>query len=183
MWFTETPWPPIFIFLTLATVLVLIWFSRKQVLPLAGAGVLVLLCIATYLFERSWITDSERVEANIFGLTRAFQQKDLDKTLSYFSPHADKQRAQVRMAMSMVDVSDDLDVKDLSVDLVAARSRAVSWFRANATVSVTGMGNVGFKPSRWEVVWQREGDDWKIIEVDRMDVLQDKKIGILDRVR
>lgn len=180
MWFTETPWPPIVIFSIVAAVLVAVWSAQKRAWPLIGAATLVVLCVLTYVFERFYVTDGERVEADVLGLAHAFQHKDLEKTLSYFSPQAVKLRAEIENAMYFVTVENDLDIKDMSVTLVSAGSQAVSRFRANATVSVKGFGNVGFKPSRWDVTWQREGGDWKIVKVERLDVLQDKKIGILD---
>lgn len=180
MWFTETPWPPIFVFGVMAAVLVAVWSAQKRAWPLMGAVALVVLCVLTFVFERFYITDAERVEENILGVAHAFQRKDLEKTLSYFSLQADSLRANVENAMLFVTVENDLDVKDMSVSLVSAGSQAVSRFRANATVSVKGFGNVGFKPSRFEVTWRREGGDWKIVQVDRLDILQDKKIGLLD---
>ena len=83
--------------------------------------------------------------------------------------------------MALVDVGPDLDIKDVSVTLTAGNSQAAARFRANATVNVAQFGNQGFKPSRWLVQWQKEAGVWKIVEVQRMHLIKDEPMGILDR--
>ena len=69
------------------------------------------------------------------------------------------------------------DIKDVQVTLLADETRASTRFRANGTVSFEKT-NAGHQPSRWELKWQREGSDWKIIEVHRLHPLKDEELGM-----
>lgn len=181
MWFTETPWPPIFIFGAVACVLLSLWWTRRKQSYLGAVIILLVAAVATFFVERAIVSDREQIEQNVLDLTAAFQREDLDATLSHFSALADELRAIVTKAMELVDVQHDLDVKDVQVTMVAQGSQGISIFRANATVSVPSMSFTGHQPSRWKLTWQREGGEWKIVEVIRMDPIQDKELGILDR--
>ena len=69
-----------------------------------------------------------------------------------------------------VSVESDIRVTDVSVQLTNEDSRAITHFRANATVSASGVGG-GYHPSRWELTWQKEGDEWKITRTKYLNVM------------
>jgi hypothetical protein len=60
-------------------------------------------------------------------------------------------------------------------------SRAVSLFRANGVVAVKGLGAQQQMASRWQVTWQKEGNDWKIVEVVRLHPYKDESMQILEQ--
>lgn len=180
MWFTETPWPPVVLALVGAAFLLVAWSSRGQTKFLVGAVLLVLLCVVIYVVEGQIVTDAERVEASVHELCHAFQRKD-EATYDYISQTAPEIKVALMGAMALVRVQDDLSVTDVSVEMLAQNSRALSHFRANATIDVVGYGNVGRQPSRWELTWQREDDEWKVIRVTRLHPITGEEMGLLER--
>lgn len=185
MWFTENPWPPIVILIALAAVLVGLWTSQRRALWLVAAAVAVAGCFAIYFVERQIVTEPERIAQHVFDMTSAFRQKDEKKTLSYFSKQAPELHDLVVNGIKMIDVDDDLSIKDMSVRLISGGSQALSHFRANATVHVGGAGSPfggfgGKGISRWELRWQKEGGDWKVVEVTRLSPTKDERMPPLD---
>lgn len=180
MWFTENPWPPVIILALIACGMVAAWSSQKRAAWLAGAVVLLIGCVGIFVLEEAIVTEGERVEANVRDLAWSFQKKDRDKVLGFFSPQAADLRGVIKEALDSVDVKDDLDIKDMEVRVYGGGAQALSHFRANATVSWKGL-NVGHQPSRWELTWQKEGDDWKILDVQRLNPIKNEKMRVFEQ--
>ncbi len=178
-WFTENPWPPIILLVIAAGGMLAIWSSQKRGIWLLGTVTAIAAAVAVFLVARAIITEAERVEQKVHAVAEAFERKDKDATLAYFSVQRPKLRALVVQALEWVDLPNGVDIKDMSVRLTNENTRAVARFRANGTVSFKQMGSQ-HAPSRWEVTWQKEAGDWKIIAVDRLHTLKDEKVGIFD---
>ena len=178
-WFTENPWPPIFFLGIVACILLAVWSSQKRAIWLASALAVVACALTVFFVERAIITESERVERNIFELKTAFEHKDKTRTLSFFSLQAPEAREKVEQALEWVDLPDGVDIKDMDVRMSNENTRAVARFRANGTVSFRGLGT-HHAPSRWEVTWQKEGNDWKIVDVVRLNPFKDEPMGIFE---
>jgi ketosteroid isomerase-like protein len=178
-WFTETPWPLIVILGIAACACLAVWTSQKRGIWLIAVAILAADAVAVFVIEKSVVTEAERVEQQVFDLTGAFQRKDRDRVLSFFSLQAPELRKMANDALDLVDFPNGIDVKDVSVRMSNENTRAVSHFRANGTVSVKGFAQ--YSASRWEVTWQKEGNDWKIVEVIRLDPVKDEKMQILER--
>lgn len=177
--FTENPWPLIIPCLIIAAGLFLVWRERLQKKWLLGAIAAATLALTAFVTDRLVVTDGERLEQNIRDLVAAFQHKDRDRTLSFFSPREVLLKQLVETALNAVDVHDDLDIKDVQVTLLAGATRASTRFRANGTASYQKT-NVGHQPSRWDLKWQREGNDWKIVEVHRLHPLKDEELSMFE---
>jgi hypothetical protein len=180
MWLTENPWPPMVLLGLVAAALAWVWVARRRGAMLIGAIAALLGCVAVYYIERAIVTDAERLEADLYRLVSAFQHKDREGTLSMISQQAPEWRTMAAVAIDLVDVRDDLDVKDVSVKIYGENSQALTHFRANGTFSYRGQGT-GHYPSRWELRWQREGADWKVVEVTRLNPLREEKLAIFDQ--
>ena len=126
---------------------------------LAGAG-------GIFLADRLIITEPKRVEAGVYGLAKAFQAADIERCMEFFSPRDKADRQLVAQAAGMVEIEGPIRITDLSIDMSSAQSRAVATFRASATAKFQGHSDRGH--TRWELTWQREGTDWKIIRVRRL---------------
>ena len=174
-WFTETPWPPIFVLAIVAVACVAAWASQKRAVWLVAALTTVVAAVAVFLIERWVVTDAERVEQSVHALAAAFQRKDREATLAFFSLQAPELRTLVGQALDWVDLPNGVNIKDLRVRTSNENTRAVSDFHANGVVSFQGMG-AKFAPSRWSVTWQKEGTGWKIIEVQRLNPVKDEKM-------
>ena len=198
MWFTETPWPPIFILAVIAACLAAAFSATQRSVYLAGILVLALLGGGIYFIEKQIVTEAERVEAAIYGVTDAFQDRDVERTVSYFSDNAAlpddrlppflrfvarnvSLRTVVAGAVSTIQVEDDLRITDVSVETSNNDSLAKSHFRANGSFIVPGAGNVGHQPTRWEFRWRQEAGEWRIIDVQRLDPINGEPMGVFER--
>lgn len=176
MWFVETPWPPVIILATLAVGFLGLG-QRRGVFLVTGLCLLGL-CGAVIGLEMLLVSDRERVEQNVVGVAKAFQRGDKTATNEYVSKQAPELNKMVDQAFEMVEVT-DLHIRDMSVDLVSQGTRAVSRFRANGTINVKafGMSHTQNAATKWDVTWQKEGDDWKIIRIQRLDPLKNEPLG------
>lgn len=173
--FTENPWPLIVPCLIAAVGLFVVWNQQRRKGLLIGAAAAIALALTAVVVDHFVVTTAEHLEQNIRDLTAAFQRKDRDRTLSYFSQREVVLKLLVETALASVEVHRDLDVKDVQVTLLAGETLAKTRFRANGTVSYQ-QTNAGHQPSRWELKWQREGNDWKIIEVHRLHPMKDEEL-------
>ncbi len=169
MWFTETPWPPILVLAAIAAGFGAALISTQNVKHLLPILLLAALAVGVYVIEEQIVTERERVETSIYEVAAAFQQKDLGGTLRHFSEQSIRLRGMATGAVLGIDVQEDLRITDVSVTMSNSESRAQSHFRANGSFNVMGFGDVGHQPTRWNVDWQKEGGEWRIIEVERLD--------------
>jgi hypothetical protein len=178
---TENPWPAMIVLLCVAIVCLVQWTAKRRRIDLILAASCLLLGIGCYALDVFVETPREKIMQNIYDLTSAFQAQDVDKTISYFSPQA-PERIVIQSMLSKVKVHNDLRVTDLSVTFKAANSLAISHFRANASVSAT-IGtlttDIPYQPSRWELDWQREAGEWKIVKVHRLNPVTGKEIAFM----
>src|SRR5438067_2019611 len=112
-WFTENPWPLMIILAIAAIACLAAWASQKRGLWLVAGMLAVVGMGAVYLIERSVVTEAERVGQNVHALAAAFQRKDRDGTLSFFSLQAPELRVQVEQALDWVDLPNGIDIKDM----------------------------------------------------------------------
>jgi hypothetical protein len=178
---TENPWPAMIVLVCVAIVCFARWIARRESTQLIIGIVCIALGLGCILLDVFVETPGERVAQNIYDLTSAFQQQDKQKTLSFFSPRA-KERMLIELALDKVHIGSDLRISDVSVTFKAANSLAISHFRANASVSVNMppfAGDLGFHPSRWELEWEREAGEWKIIKVHRLHPITGKEMAFM----
>ncbi|HET6328982.1 MAG TPA: nuclear transport factor 2 family protein [Planctomycetaceae bacterium] len=166
MWFTETPWPPFLICSVVAAAFFAQWYLQRQPKQLYIALVVLALGGLVIVVERLIVTESERVENNVYALAHAFESGDAARCGEFFSPHDEQDKAIVQGAARTVHIVGSIRVTDLSVQLTSAESRATSTFRASATANFNSQEIHG--ATRWELSWQREGGEWKIIRIRRL---------------
>lgn len=181
MWPTENPWPAMIALVCVAIIFGARFFTRQNTSSLIGVVVCLLLAGGCYLLDQFVLTPGEQIIQNVYDLSAAVQRQDVPKALSYFSNQA-RERDLIKLALRQVKVKDDLRISDTSVTFKGAGSVAVSHFRANASLTVDMVGvnaDISYHPSRWEVDWQREGNDWKIIQIHRLHPITGKEVGFL----
>ena len=181
MWFTETAWPPIIILMMSAAVMLALWSTSRRALNLIAAALLLVCCGVVYVIEQQIITERERVEVAIHDMAAAFEAADTGATLEFISPRAFDLRLAVQVAIDVLEirVQDDLRITDIDIEMLNEQSRAKAHFRANGTFHVGEYGDVGHQPTRWNVTWQKEGGDWKVIDVERLDPVRGDPISLL----
>lgn len=177
MWFTESAWQPMALCGVFAIGFAAAWYQNRRMLWLAGILVSLLLIPGVWLLEQQIVTERERVEQRILDVTTAFKQQDVPTLLSCFAVNNLADRALATGVVAIVQVHDDLQIRDVSVTLTSGGNRAISRFRANGTFELRTYR--GYHPSRWEVVWEKIANEWKIIRVTRLDPVTGESMGIM----
>jgi len=184
MWFTETPWPPAVLCACLCTMAVVVWQQRKRRRFLYGAVLFAVLGALAFVVDAWVVTSAERVEEAVYALiaavrddSRQFDLKsplpsDRDiKTLQFISTHAIAIRSLVRRGLQLVRIDDEPRVSDVQITMKANGSRAIAHFRVNATFSSSLVTAPTYKPTRWELTWQPEGNEWRVVRVQRLNFI------------
>ncbi len=189
MWFTENPWPPIGICAAVFAVFLIRWnLHRKQ-----SDFYVMLACVAAaltiFVVERLVVTEREQVEQTLRDLVWTFENeanlygpgthlpKNVElKTLSFISSKAPQLQLLALKGLELVRVEGNIRVTDVHVEMKANNTRALVHFRANGTF-VLPDGSRYYRPTRWLVTWQKEGGQWKIIHVTRLNVVTGKPLG------
>lgn len=181
MWFTETPWPPILMICVIGVLLFLGWLSQRKTGYLAGLALCVALSGFVFVLEQQIVTESERVEQRLMDFAVVFQRDSLQRgllnaivgggaepeSMKFLMKDAKDVRQMTEQALNMVDVQDDVRISDVHTKLSNNNSRAITQFRASASVTVSGY-NAARQPTRWELTWGKEGDEWKILRATRL---------------
>ena len=163
-----------------AFVFLVMWSSNRRGLHLVLAGVFALICCSLYFVERAIVTEGERLQQRVRLLCEDFRKKDA-RTLNYFSKSRPDLMVLVQTAMAMVTIQSDFRLSDFQTTLTNENSRATVHFRANATIGVQGIGDVGYQPARLILAFQKEGGEWKIVDIERLNPINGKKMSPLDQ--
>jgi hypothetical protein len=181
MWPSENPWPVIFLCVSGAVGLMICWSQFRRRGLLVGAAAAVLLALIAWIYDLQVVTDTEQIRQNVYNITRAFQKRDLDATISYVSPAAKELRLIIGSAFNMVEVHDDMRVTDVRVEVLSNGERAKSRFRVNATITTHAMTQR--ISSLWEARWQPEEGTWKMIDILQFDPLNGEQLHYVDALR
>lgn len=179
MWFTENPWPPMLLCGIGMLIGLGMWASSQRVLHLGMALFSLILAGVFFYVEQIIVTPAEVVEQHVVQLCDEFRRRQ-PTALDYFSPTVPELRQMAAGAMELVTISDDLSVTDFKTTITNQGSRAQCHFRANATISLTGAGNVGRQPARFLLTWAREGNEWRIVAVKRLNPVNGSDMGVMD---
>ncbi len=179
MWFTENPWPPIVISALIALVFLGMWNSNRRGLHLVIALGFIGLCFVLYPLERSIITEGERVQLRVEQLCYDFRDKK--DIRGYVSDTREDLKTLFEEAGQLITIQSDLRLSDFSTRLLNEGQRATVHFRANATVRIRDAGDVGYQPARLILTLEREKGEWKIIEVERLNPINGKRMGTLEQ--
>ena len=181
MWFTETSSTPIVLCATAGAICAANWFRTQQTNWLTRLIICVVAIVGIFIVERMIVTEGEQIELNIHSMVHAFQRQDRKLTHSFISekPQAQWIHELVNKGFEWVEVGDDVRITDVSLNVDG--HSAESTFRANASLVLkTGshQGSVGHQPSRWRMGWEKQNGEWKIIAVQRLHVLEEKKLNL-----
>lgn len=181
MWFTETPWPPIVGLCVIGVLLFLGWLSQRKLAFLAGVALCLALSGIVFVVEQQIVTPRERVEQTLLDFAAAFQRDSMQQgvlnalvpgpqpeSLRYISASADQTRGMALAALNFVDLPEPARISDVRTTMSNNDSRAITQFRASATVRAGGYADGVHHPSRWELTWQREKEEWKILRATRL---------------
>ncbi len=174
MWITETAIPPMIICSVLAVILFIRWHLKRQTKYMAGCLLMLGLLVGFYFLELRIVTERERVETDLYGLVDAFQKKEAETTLSYFSQQAHGLRMLVQTALNLLTIEGELRITDIETELKAQDSIATTHFRANGAATFQGFS--GRHPTRWELTWQKIGGEWKVTKARRLNPITGEEL-------
>ena len=148
-------------------------------LLVAGAG---------WFLDDAVVTDRERLQTQLEGLVVDFAGEDVDGVLSRFAPTAIPLRLLARAAIKLVSIEEGYRLTDTSVRFTgeAANGRpdaATQHFRLNGKFSVGTFGEVGQRPTRWELDWVRDGDRWLITQLRELDPISGEQLDRYKKLR
>lgn len=181
MWFTENPWPGVVIFLVLGG-----WFLVRALQTglakhWALAGVCAVAAIGVYVVEDWIVTPAEEIEARVGELLQACKAGEVLPVISFISDSNRNLQVMVGTGMALAKIHDDVRLTDMHVRMVANNTRGISHFRANGTISVNQQAISTHVSTRWEVTWQKEADEWKIVSIKRLNPLNGEEMQMLER--
>lgn len=172
----DNPWPVVLVLMCVVIGFGFQWISSRSRSSLSITLIAIGLAIACFAWSQFVETPTKAVVRQLRDMARAFQNHDVAKTKSYFSNQA-KLPEDVDSVMALVHVHGDIRLTDISVTFQQANTVAVCHFRANALFSLGATGTPQHFPTRWELDWQREGNEWKIVEVRRLHLMNGKEVG------
>ncbi len=180
-WVTETWVPAAFVLVSLAIVLgAMATSTGRGTYALAAGGCLLAVGLA-YLADLYVVTPSEEVVERTHSLADAYVDEERERFFDHLAADALVLRGKALLAFEAVEVDDDLRITDVSVTMADDEQSARIHFRANATINVATQGSVGYHPSRWHLDWERDADEWKLVEATRLDVMTGEPIAMLSR--
>ena len=177
MWFTEDAWTPVAILAIAILILSAIWTVTRKSQLLWAITACLIAAAASFAIDSLVVTPTEQIEQHVVDLATRFQKQDVEGTLEFFSTTAILERGLITWGLEQVTVEPDLRITDQRIKIFAENSRAETEFRANGTVSGFGIEK-SYQPSRWRLTWQMEGNDWKIVNVERLNVVTGETMGI-----
>lgn len=181
MWWQENPWPVAGVGFGLAFLFAVLWTRSMRRVWIYGTIAALFLACGALALDEMYVTDRERMEGSVQQLCFAFQRNQVEAAQSFFSEQAPEWKGRVKEAMDMIEVENDLTVRDIAIEYLNDGGRAKTKFRANATVRFRKGESLGRQPSMWELTWQREQEGWKIIKVARLDPIGGKReLGLLE---
>jgi hypothetical protein len=180
MWFTENAWPPMIIAAVVALIFLGMWNSNRRNLHLILAVACLLLCVGFYFLERMIVTDGERLQAIVVNLCQDFREKKAT-VIDYVSNAHPEIKLKFAGALALVSVHDDMRLSDFQTEMTKDGTEGTVHFRANASLTVAGFGDVGYQPARIVLKFHREKGEWKIIEVRRLNPINGKEMDVLDQ--
>lgn len=179
MWFTETPWPPIIICGVLAALLWGAWLNNARPRYLIIIGLLALVAVGLWFLEEALVSPKEQMEQTHFDLVAAFEDERVDDVINYISQNErDKYGPMIKLGAELVEVPGKLSVPTPSIEFQSQQTRAVSQMHVNGKILVRG--NPHDVVSLWELTWQLEAGEWKIIDIRRLNPVNKTDMGLLE---
>ena len=179
MWFTEDPRAPVVICAIIAALAFVSWLRGQYTRDLWIIGLMLVAAAACVVVDLVVETDAERVASLLDDMADAVERNDIEGTLGFISQQAQDIRLRVEAGMALVQVEGRVRVTDTEFVVRSRGSQIASHFRANGTVAVREHDGQGPARTRWEMTWQKEAGDWKIVHVQRLNFLTGEPIEML----
>lgn len=173
---SDNPWPLIIV---LGAIAVCCFLAGAKAGRIAGL-VCIALAVGVYFLEQAWISPAETVEVVITDMLEDFKaEKEADIHAAIAEESSDL-RAIATQGLNMVDLSEDFRVKSVSIEM-NSDTQATARVRANGHAQLKSGGGGGqHMPTFWETVWNKQGEDWKLSKVTRLNPANGDPMGTFE---
>jgi len=149
----ENPWWIICFGIVLEAVLgVLLFRTGRGLLLWIMLGVLALTLLGV-LVERLVVTERERVEMTLDGITAALEANDLNRVLSYVSPDATQTRGRAAWAMRRIEVQ-SARIYNLEI--------TINRLTSPPTAKAVFVGHIGYRDRQGEIPYNNYGSRFAV---------------------
>lgn len=160
----ENPWWIIFFGIIIEAVLgIMLFKTGRGVLLWVMLGVLAIIILGV-LVERLVVTERERVEKTLDGITASLEANDLNRALSYVSPAAAQTRRRATWAMRRIEVqSARIYHLEITINRLTSPPTAKAAFFGHISYrDRQGESPYGNYSSKFVVDLRKEGNDWVV---------------------
>ena len=175
-WFTENPWPLILILGGITVILLILGDSKGKVI----AALFALIAAGVYFLEQSIVTPAEQIEKRLEVMLDAFKAEDLTIISQQIDDESAHLRDTARRGLDLVDLHESFHMQDVVVRVADDQQSATVDLRANGSMTVSSANMPHHAATRWRTQWKRRGDEWKLTEVKRLNIVNGEEMGILD---
>lgn len=179
MWFTENPWPGIVLFVGLSCFFLMRALKQGLVRDYGLCGLMLLGALAVYVIEQAIVTPAEEIRGHLAELLDDCKRNDVEAVVGRISKNNPVLRTLVTTGLNMAKIHDDVRLTDIQVQTLAENTRGVSHFRANGTITAHSVSYANRVSTRWEMTWQKEGGEWRIVSIKRLNPITGEDMDML----
>ena len=168
-YFTENPWPVLFVLALVELVLIITIKVRGQGMWLKLAFAVPVVAAIVVLVELLIVTDREAVKSEVKSLADAVREENMDRILSHISRDYDDGgvtyetfKSNVTVLLGML----DLDSVTLFFEEIEAMrdGRMMAKFKA-LTIGKVSSVPYGSHPSRWQIYLRQTDGRWLVCQI------------------
>ena len=175
-WFTENPWPLLLMLCGAAAVALISGAPKGRSISIVS----LLAAAGLYLIESAIVTPGEEVESQLQTMLEAFRDRNQGAIDRCIADESAGLRETAAQGLQKVTLTNDFHIKDLEVIVRPDGQTADAHLRANGTLKVIQGDMIARVFTRWQTVWKQVGNEWKLVEVKRLDPVNGQEMGVLD---
>lgn len=185
MWFTEDAWSPIIVCVVIGAIFFIAYLQTRRKKLLYGVALSLVLIITLFFVEKTIQTDQEQVNERLAELITTLSEESQSakrgvrpqniRCYDFFTEDNVTDRALIAYGITGYSIS-EVRMPSIETTMSSDNKTATTDFRANGTYGTNRSG--GHFSTRWEVVWEKVGGDWKINETRMKDPVSGKSIAM-----
>lgn len=176
---SENPWPIIGLLLAIG------FISFLTAAPRSGTifVVCVLLSVGLFFLEKYLVSPAERVQAAMHVMLENFKSRDIAAIGNQLSDNAANLKDVAQRGLDLVELSESFHIRSADVTM-ESETRAVVMVRANGSVTLLRhSGGSRHVATYWKTIWIKDGGDWKLDEVTRLNVANGEEVDTFSTSR
>lgn len=175
-WITENPWPLVLILGGITIVMLILGDSKGRIIALMFA----LIAVAVYFLESAIVTPGEKIEAQLAGLLQSFIAEDLNAINAQIDDEAPELKDTAKKGLELVNLDKSFHMQDIVITVADDEQTAIAELRANGSMTVVQANMPYHAATRWRTHWKLKRDQWKLSDVQRLNIVTGEEMGTLD---